>query len=68
MVSCGIPFGGCAIIWRQSLDAGVTPIVTVFKRVYAVKIQISEHRILLFNVYVPYIIMLTLFLIIMKFL
>ena len=54
MVSCGRPFGGCAIIWRQSLDASVTPIVTVCKRVCAVKIQIGGHKILLFNVYMPF--------------
>ena len=54
MVSCGRPFGGCAIIWRQRLDASVTPIVTVCNKVCVVKIEISGHSIVLFNVYMPY--------------
>ena len=54
VVSCGRPFGGCAIIWRQTLGASVSPIVINCKRVCAVKIQIHGHIILLFNVYMPY--------------
>ena len=49
----GRPYGGCAIIWSNSLTYSVTPIECVSRRLCAVLVHSSHAKFLLFNVYMP---------------
>jgi hypothetical protein len=49
----GRPFGGCAILWKNSLTYPITPIDTKSSRMCAVSIKFESYNILLFNVYMP---------------
>jgi exonuclease III len=50
----GRPYGGCAFLWRRSLDVKVKLIEVPSKRIIAVTIEYSSFTILLANVYMPY--------------
>lgn len=49
----GRPFGGCAIIWKNSLKLNVTPVDASSKRLCAVHISDNNTDYLLVNVYMP---------------
>ena len=49
----GRPYGGCAIMWRSSLDCVFDPIETSSKRLVAGIMSISGMRLLLCNAYMP---------------
>jgi hypothetical protein len=65
-VSCGVsgfgnddvlrgrPFGGCAILWRKNINAVFSVLNTDSRRVCFVQIDNQVHKLLSFNVYVPY--------------
>ena len=50
---CGRPYGGCAIIWRDSLSCKITPITTTDKRLVAARLDFESDSLLLINVYMP---------------
>ena len=49
----GRQFGGCAIIWKNSLIASIKPISNQSKRVCAVTVKLGASSFLLCNVYMP---------------
>ena len=49
----GRPYGGCLIIWNQSIKATVEPIQCNSNRLCAVKICIENMNMILFNLYMP---------------
>lgn len=65
-VSCGVsgfgnddvlrgrPFGGCAILWRKNINAVFSVLNTDSRRVCSVLIDNHVHKVLCFNVYLPY--------------
>jgi len=50
----GRPFGGCAILWRKSIDANVTFVDTGSRRLCALRICGHTAKFLLVSVYMPY--------------
>jgi len=50
----GRPYGGCAIIWKNSLNFRVMPIAANSRRVYAVLFESDDVRLLCICVYMPY--------------
>ena len=50
----GSPYGGCAIIWKSSLNYRVMPIAANSRRVYAVLFESDDVRLLCICVYMPY--------------
>lgn len=53
-VLTGRPYGGCAILWRSSLQLLAEPIVTGSNRVCAVKFMYCDVKFLCICVYMPY--------------
>ena len=49
----GRPYGGCSIIWKQSLKLSVINIPTISPRICAVKIDSDNSNCLLASVYMP---------------
>ena len=49
----GRPFGGCAIIWNESLNINVTPILTNCNKLCVVSVMYNNVKFLLCNVYMP---------------
>lgn len=49
----GRGYGGLAILWGKNLSCPVSPIVTLSRRLCAVKISLDSLTLLLFNVYMP---------------
>ena len=49
----GRPFGGCAILWKDSLKCKVEPINVSSKRLCAVKVTAGDNSFLLCTVYMP---------------
>ena len=49
----GRPYGGVAILWKNSLTARVTPVNVDSKRMCAVIVEHANHKSLLINVYMP---------------
>ena len=50
---CGRPFGGVAILWKKDLDFCVENIDTTSDRLCVSKVEATDMRFLLFNVYMP---------------
>jgi len=48
------PYGGCAFMWRRSLDVKAKLTEVASRRIIAVTIEYSSFTILLANVYMPY--------------
>ena len=46
----GRPYGGCSILWKESLLATITPLVTSSKRLCAIKANFHQFSLLLCNV------------------
>jgi len=53
-VLSGCPYGACAILWRSSLVANVSPVTECSRRVCAVRITTNDWKLLLVNCYMPY--------------
>jgi endonuclease/exonuclease/phosphatase family metal-dependent hydrolase len=49
----GRPFGGCAILWKQSLICPISPVSCKSKRMCATKITIDSKPMLIVNLYMP---------------
>lgn len=49
----GRPYGGCAIIWRNTLRFAVEPIACVSSRICAVKVSSCDLSFMLFTLYMP---------------
>ena len=49
----GRPYGGCSIVWKNSLAIKVSPINTISNRICAVCIECDADNLLLINVYMP---------------
>ena len=49
----GIPFGGCAIVWRRNVAVAVNQIHTVCNRVCAVTIAAPTMKLVFMSVYMP---------------
>ena len=49
----GRPYGGCSILWRDTLICRVTPAVSNNNRIAAVIIETSSSKFLLVNLYLP---------------
>ena len=49
----GRPYGGLAILWKQSLTAQVCPVTTSSRRLCAVSVKNDDFHVLLCNVYMP---------------
>ena len=49
----GRPFGGCAILWKDSINANITPINVSCNRVCALSLEYDNNKIVLCNVYMP---------------
>ena len=49
----GRPYGGCAIIWKNSIVCKVKPVNLESKRLCAVLVKFDDIDMLLFNVYMP---------------
>ncbi len=49
----GRPYGGCAILWRKSLLANISPIESENRRFCAVSYEKNGFESLLFDVYMP---------------
>ena len=52
-VLCGRPYGGCAILWRKSINAIFKCVPCESNRFVAVSMLIDDMRLLLINVYLP---------------
>ena len=53
-VLAGRPYGGCAILWRSDINGSVVTLSSNSRRISAVRLTISDTKILLVNVYMPY--------------
>ena len=54
VLTVGRGFGGVSIIWKNTLNAVVTPVTTLSnKRVCAAKVCTAAYEFILFNVYMP---------------
>ncbi len=53
IVSTGRPYGGCGIIWKDSINAVVTPVNTVSDRLCCAIFQFDNVKILIICVYMP---------------
>ena len=51
--SQGRGFGGVSILWKNSLNAKVTPIVVSSNRICAVSVCVESFECILINVYIP---------------
>ena len=49
----GRPFGGLAIVWKQSLPFCIKPVPTISKRLCVVSMKLNDINLLLFSVYMP---------------
>ena len=49
----GRPYGGCAIMWNNTLSCQIVPLQTVNKRLCVVKLNIDSCDYLLCNIYMP---------------
>ena len=49
----GRGFGGCAILWKSTLNCKVYPVQMTSSRICAVKLVLQQRTYLLFNVYMP---------------
>ena len=49
----GRPYGGCAILWRDTLSCKVTPILSDSTRLCMVKVEFTTYTIMLCTVYMP---------------
>jgi exonuclease III len=52
-IAQGRPYGGCAILWRDSLKCKVTPISINNKRLCMVRVQFDMYCFLLCTIYMP---------------
>jgi len=52
-ITPGRPYGGCAILWRNSLSCRVTPIPSDNNRLCMAKVELQTHTVLLCTVYMP---------------
>jgi exonuclease III len=50
----GRPYGGCAILWRKDIQANIVALNSASRRVCSVLIDNHIHKLLCFNVYLPY--------------
>ena len=50
----GRPFGGCTILWRKNINAVFSVLNTDSRCVCSVLIDNHVHKLLCFNVYLPY--------------
>jgi len=50
----GRPYGGCAIIWRRTLNFKISPVVTNSRRVCATLFESGDIKLLCVCVYMPY--------------
>ena len=49
----GRGYGGCLIIWKNSIKCKVAPISLDSRRICAVNVEWDNHSLILFNVYMP---------------
>ena len=49
----GRPYGGCAIIWRNSMQCQITHLRSLGRRACGIILEINETKVLLFCVYMP---------------
>ena len=49
----GRGFGGVSILWKNNLNANVTPVSTDNKRICVVKVCLGSYEFLVFNIYMP---------------
>ena len=52
-ITCGRPYGGCAIIWKNSLAYNVCKVTTPSNRICAVQFAVGNATVLLCCVYMP---------------
>ena len=50
----GRPYGGTAILYRENIDAKVTPIITTTPRICAVTVSSEKYNVLIMSIYMPY--------------
>jgi hypothetical protein len=49
----GRPFGGCAILYKKSFDSQIVHILSVCRRICAIRLQMVNANFLIINVYLP---------------
>ena len=55
----GRPYGGCSIIWSSNISCKVDTIECISKRLCAVKVTVDGIEFVLFNMYVPRVMQIT---------
>ena len=49
----GRPYGGCAILWKKSINIKIKHVEVESKRICAIKISLPDRDVLLINTYMP---------------
>ena len=52
-INNGRPYGGCAIIWKNSLAYNVCKVTTLSNRICTVQFAMGDATVLLYSVYMP---------------
>ena len=53
VINYGRPYGGCAVLWKKTINANVTPICTDNTRLCVIKLTLNKASFLICNIYMP---------------